>query len=104
MESSTKGKKRTALERRHDDPILTLHHRFYNTVKRRWPDAPRSLYAKEVVQRVYQKFQGKSQISGESDYRLLCIFAYPSAEPPAEHQLILVTSREAQALARQRKK
>ena len=95
---------RHVLKSRKNDPIKTLHHKFYNCIKRRWPDANSDVYSMTIVKYVYDKWKGVSAISGETNYHLLCIFPiYPSKNnpiPPTKDELVLITSQEAMSIAR----
>ena len=92
-----------ALRRRHNDPVTLLAHRWRTNATKHWPQADVSLWSTATVRRVWKRWQGKSVLSDESDYRLLCIAPYDRHDPdqpPTPDRLVLVTTREAQRLAR----
>jgi hypothetical protein len=94
-----------ALKRRKDDPIQMLRHRWYNVCAHRWPNADPSLWSIEMVKHVYERWEQKSVLSGESNVAHLCISYYrkhAGAQPPTENELVLLSGREAQSLAKKK--
>ena len=92
-----------ALRRRHNDPVHLLAHRWRTNATKHWPQANTSLWSTATVRRVWKRWQGKSVMSDESDYRLLCLAPYDRHDPehpPSPDRLVLMTTREAQRLAR----
>ncbi len=84
-----------------NQPEITLAHRWGNTCRKHWPDAPTTLYSQETVKYVMDRFERKSAISGEANMAYLCVYPYyVSATAPDYRHLVLVTAREAQSLAR----
>ncbi len=97
-------RKRAILVRRNKDPLVRMQHRWYNAAHRLWPAAPKALWSAATVKHVYERWARKSVLGGETDPKLLCIsyYRHPSLVDgaPELHQLVLVTSKEAQSLAR----
>jgi len=98
-----KGK--IVLWRRQTDPVKALHHRFYNNVRRIWPASTperEALLSIDITRATYERWAGKSVISGESDP--LCVSWLHKHTPkccvPSESELVLLTTHEAQSLAR----
>ena len=87
-------------EKRATDPVLLLKHRLYNSLVNKWPDIDANMYSAETVKYVMQRWGGKSVLSGESSAQLLCITAFRRDRVPRLQDLVLVTSREAQRMAR----
>ena len=89
-----------AVEKRASDPVRLLKHRLYNTLVHAWPEIDSSMYSAETVQHVLQRWSAKSVLSGETTVQLLCITPYRRDCVPRLQDLVLVTSREAQRMAR----
>jgi hypothetical protein len=95
-------KRAAILKRRHEDPVAKLTHRWYNAARRLWPHAPRTLWSRATVQHVYTRCRGMSVLSEEDNVGALCV-SYTRRDghsPPALEELVLLTTREAQSLAR----
>ena len=91
-----------ALNRRKSDPIRLLAHRWQNNAKKHWPEADPTIWCRATVQHVWEKCHGKSVLSGMSDPLFLCIAPMVKNKdvPPSIEDLIVLTSHEAQSLAR----
>lgn len=94
-------KNAAVVRRRHTKPLALLQHRFYNSAHRMWPHADPSLWCIETVRTVYDRCQGKSVLSGESNAAHLCIsFKHKDLQtPPPLEDLVVITTKEAQSLA-----
>jgi hypothetical protein len=92
-----------AKERR-SEPVKLLKHRWNGACRRLYPDCDKEMWSDKTVEHVFERFEGKSVISGEDNPELLCVFAFfkSTNEPPTRDQLVLVTSREAQSIAREK--
>lgn len=90
-------KNASLLARRQANPVLLLQHRFYNSVRRHWPDADPALWSTQTIRQVYERCGGKSVLSQESDANLLCVSWV--RKRPATEELVLLTTKEAQSLA-----
>lgn len=90
-----------AMKRRKEDPVRLLAHRFNNSC-RRVGAMDHDLWSMKTVKWVMDRWNGKSVLSDESNPELLCIVSYFDTEsvPIQKEHLVLVTSREAQSLAR----
>jgi hypothetical protein len=87
---------------RRDDPIETLRHRWNGSCKRMYPDAENELWSRRTVEAVFERCGKKSVISGEDRAELLCLFSFFKGNiAPTPDQIVLITSREAQSLARE---
>jgi hypothetical protein len=85
--------------KRQSDPISTIRHRWYNVLRKAGLTQERELWSRETVTWVWDRCEGKSVLSGEQDYHLLCIVSMCSP-PGSKEDLVLVTSTEARQLAR----
>lgn len=82
-------------------PEIKMAHRWGNTCRKHWPNAPTTLYSAKTVKYVMDRFENKSVISGEDDLQYLCIYPYYRGDTPPDYKyLVLVTSKEAQSIAR----
>jgi hypothetical protein len=84
------------LRRERLDPLGRIHRCWAQTVRRR--GYRRALQRLEVVERVWARCHGRSVVSGCANPAALCV-ASRSANPRDEAALVLVTTREAMALA-----
>jgi hypothetical protein len=92
----------TSAKTRRNDPIEVLRHRWNGSCKR-YPDADNELWSRKTVQTVYERCIKKSVISGEDRVELLCLTSFfMSNTAPKPEQIVVVTSREAQSLAREK--
>ena len=98
-------KRERAVEQRRGDPVRYLAFKLYNALRAQQkclgdggaPQPVDTLWSREVIQRVYEKCEGKSVISQEGNYKNLCvIFYHPGVFE--EWNMVLVSSREAMAL------
>ncbi len=97
-------KRERAVQQRREDPVRYLAFKFYNALRAQQKSlggAPQqqddTLWRREVIQRVYEKCEGKSVISQEGNHENLCvIFFHPGIFE--EWNMVLVSSREAMAL------
>ncbi len=90
-----------AIQRKHDDPILVLQHRLNGNLKKYWKDADPILWSRQTVKYVYERWDKKSVLSGETDPIHLCIVPIIRLdEQPTREDLVLITSKEAQSLSR----
>lgn len=98
----TKCRNQRAVERRRANPVSLLQHRWYNSATKLWPAADPSLWSMETVRGVYNRWGGCSVISEEADVDKLCVsyFHHKTATPPALDELVLLTTKEAQSVAR----
>ncbi len=91
-----------AVKRRKDDPVRLLAHRWNNSCRRLYTDPHPSLWSPATVESVMVRCEHKSVISGEANAELLCVFPFfkETTTPPQPKQLVIVTSREAQSIAK----
>lgn len=92
-----------ALRRRSADPIALLSHRWRTNSTKHWPGIGKYLYKKPAVRRVWERWERKSVISGETDWNLLCIVPYAKhdkEDPPDINDLVVVTTKEAQNMGK----
>lgn len=92
-----------ALKRRKEDPVRLLSHRFNNSCRRMGVTDPQ-VWSPKTVKWVMDRWNGKSVLSDESDPQLLCLVSYfdTAVVPLKKNHLLLVSSREAQSLARKK--
>ncbi len=92
----------TALERRKDDPILRLQHKFQNNTVKHYKNADSSLWSRETIEFVWQRWNKTCAISGESDPLHLCIVPATRDKEvlPTRNQLVVLSSHVAQSLSR----
>ena len=90
-----------AMARRKEDPVRLLCHRLNNACRRLGITDPQ-MWSPQTVRRVWERWGGKSVLSDEGNPELLCIVSYWDTDrvPLCVEHLVLVTSREAQSLAR----
>lgn len=92
-----------ALRRRAADPIALLSHRWRTNSTKHWPAIGKYLYKKPAVRHVWERWQCKSVISGETNWNLLCIVPYAKHDrehPPSINDLVVVTTKEAQNMGK----
>lgn len=90
-----------ALQRRHNDPIARIQHKLQNNLKKHYANVPSNLCSRETVEYVYNKWDKKCVISGETDPANLCVVpAFRAANLPTRDQLVLLSIRQAMSLAR----
>jgi hypothetical protein len=93
----------TVVKRRKEDPVKLLKHRLYNMMHRSHPGANPALHSRDLVERVLARWDSRSVISGVTDPSELCIISYRKLNPgelPEENDFVIVTSKEAQELAK----
>jgi len=98
-ESCTKN----SLAKRRKIPIYRLKARWVTSCHRRRPLIDSNLVTLETIQHVFERWGGKSVISGDKDIEHLCITCYKPFNNSREitlNDLIIVTSQEAQKLSR----
>lgn len=96
-------KNQSRAKQRQEDAVTLLKHRLRNMLLRQCPTAPRTLYGVDSVTRIIDRWERKSVIDGTSSIGDLCIICYKKlgeGEVPTENDMILVTSRQAQTLAK----
>ena len=92
-----------AKRKRLADPVALLSHRWRTNAIKNWPSIGKYLYKRPAVRRVWERWGGKSVISGETDWKLLCIVPFAKHDkehPPALNDLVVVTSKEAQRMGK----
>lgn len=98
-----KCKMKKRLEKRNADPIKVLFHRWQSSAHKRWPSIDRTLLSTATVKLVWERYERKSVISGETDAKKLCIGCYgivAPTVPTSVDQLVIITSAEAQRLSK----
>ena len=81
-------------KRMRDVPVKTLYSKFYSSQHKR-PSLPKEMVNRETVQRVYDRFEHKCALTGETNPSLLCITSKTHSAPKLEEDLVLLSSREA---------
>lgn len=89
----------TSRKRRRKDPVKLLYDKLYASQRKR-PSLPKEMLNKDLVQRVYDRFEHKCALTGVSDPSLLCITSKSWARPKLEEDLVLLASKEALRLSR----
>ena len=90
-----------AAQRRKQDPILLLHHRWRNNCKKHWPNASAQVLSREAVQHVWERWDKQCVVTGTTDPLFLCVSPMVRGEePPTVDQLVILTSHQAQSLSR----
>lgn len=94
-----------AIKRRKEDPVRLLCHRLNGACRRLGITDPH-MWAPQTVKRAMERWGNRSVLSGESKPELLCLVSYwdTNAVPLKPEHLVLVTSREAQSLARDKER
>ena len=87
-----------SLKRRRDDPVATLKSRLYNSFRHKTDDD--TLWSVKTVEKVWKRCKRKSVISGEANYKHLCITTKTNNRPITEDDLVVVTSIEAMQMAK----
>lgn len=94
-----------AIKRRKDNVISGLQHKFYNSASKRWGKDVSHLWSAETVAYVWVRWNKRSVLSLENRPLYLCITCYKILAPgelPTRNDLVIVTSNEAQSLAKMR--
>jgi hypothetical protein len=89
--------------RRQADPVALLTSRWTTNAKKHWGKKVLcSLYSRQTVQKVYERWDKRCVITGASDVLHLCIAPAVRSkdEAPDVSQLVILTTNEAQSLAR----
>lgn len=90
-----------AAERRENDPVRRLQHKWHNSAVKRWPRADPSLWSLKTVKEVYERCDKKCIITGLEDPTHLCVtYIIYTDEPPPTDQLIVISTHEAQSIGR----
>jgi hypothetical protein len=96
-------KNQNRVKQRREDVVSMFRHRLRNMLSRQCPNAPHTLYSNESITRIMDRWERKSVLDGTSTAGDLCIICYKKlgeGEVPTENDMIIVTSRQAQALAK----
>jgi len=91
-----------AVKRRKEDPVKLLSHRLNNSLRRLYTDPPPSLWAPATVASIILRCNYQSVVSGETNMDLLCVFSFfkDTTRVPRPEHFVIVTSREAQSIAK----
>ncbi len=90
-------------KRRKESPQAVLRSRWYSATYRKNPNIRAELRSLAAVELVYNRWEGKSVISGNANPKKLCITWYKTFDRDEDitlNDLVLVTSDESQALAK----
>jgi hypothetical protein len=92
-----------ALERRQNDPILRLQHKFQNNCMKHDKNTDPSLWSRETIEYVWNRWEKKCAISHERNVLHLCIVPAVREKDtqPTRNQLVVLSSHIAQSLSRQ---
>lgn len=96
-----RGEKRK--ERNGENPMRVLTQRLRSSLSAKRIKVPNTVDLDDLTRRVYNRWEKKSVLSGETDVSKLCITGFKrlqEGQMPDENELVLVTSAEAIALAR----
>lgn len=81
-----------------EDPVVHLRAKFFDSMRKKKIALPEALTAKEQFDAIYKRCDGRSVLSGESNYLLLTIVSRKQI-PEEPNDLFLVTIGEAKRIA-----